>query len=211
MSSTGLHPSSFSLHPSNMTIPNILTILRLLTVPFFIAASIGGNFRTAFVLFLAAAATDILDGMIARRFNQRSRVGALLDPLADKTMMISGYLFYTFSNKPLLRIPGWLTYIVFIRDFLIILFAYLLYTRVNVKRFPPSVAGKASTMLQAATLAAAIGVNAFGPALSTVAAVLFRTALVVTLYSSWDYLRRGERLLYDGLAAARLDVAGTAS
>lgn len=195
-----------------MTIPNILTILRIILVPFFIAASVTEHFTLAFVLFMSAAATDILDGMIARRFNQRSWLGALLDPCADKLMMISGYLFYTFSSKPLLlRLPGWLTYVVFLRDFLIILFAYLLYRRVKVRRFPPSMAGKASTVLQAATLAAVIAVNAFAPSLHWLAQLLFRAALVVTLYSSWDYLRRGERLLYDRSAATRLDVAGTAS
>jgi cardiolipin synthase (CMP-forming) len=185
-----------------MTIPNILTILRLCLVPFFIAASLTEHFTLAFVLFISAAATDVLDGMIARRFNQRSRIGALLDPLADKTMMVSGYLFYTFSNKPLLRIPGWLTWIVFIRDLLIILFAYFLYTRLNVKRFPPSIAGKVSTVLQAATLGTVIGVNAFVPSLLWLAHLLFRTALIATLYSGWDYLRRAERLLVDGLAAS---------
>src|SRR2546428_12511698 len=99
-------PSALIPQPSSLmlTIPNLLTLLRLLLVPFFIAASIKGMFTVAFVVFVTAAATDILDGMIARRFNQRSRLGALLDPAADKTMMISGYLFYTFSNEPLLRI-----------------------------------------------------------------------------------------------------------
>jgi phosphatidylglycerophosphate synthase len=120
-------------------------------------------------------------------------------------------VYYTLSNRPLLRIPGWLTFVVLIRDFLILTFAYLLYTRVRVKKFPPSVAGKASTVLQAITLGAAIGVNAFGPRLLPFAEVMFRLALVVTLYSAWDYLRRGERLLYDGLAAARLDGAGVTS
>jgi phosphatidylglycerophosphate synthase len=99
-------------------------------------------------------------------------------------------------------LPEWLTFVVFVRDFLIILFAYLLYTRVNVKRFPPSWAGKASTVLQAGTLATMIAVNAFLPRLLPFAEILFRVALLVTLYSSWDYLRRGRQLLEDGLARA---------
>ena len=189
-----------------MTIPNMLTLFRILLVPFYIAASVRGQFTLAFVLFVGAAATDILDGAVARRFNQRSRLGALLDPAADKTMMGSGYVFYTFSTTPLLRIAGWLTFVVFIRDFLIIMFAYLLYTRVHVKKFPPSIAGKASTVLQAVTLGTTIAVNGLLPSLLWLAELLFRVALVVTLYSSWDYLRRGERLLYDGLAASRLDL-----
>lgn len=190
------------------TIPNILTLLRLFLVPVFIYASFRGMYLTAFVLFVSAAVTDILDGMIARRFNMRSRVGALLDPAADKALMISGYLFYTLNrNIPLARIPVWLTFVVFIRDFLILMFAYLLYTRVHVKRFPPSVAGKTSTVLQAVTLAVAIAVNALTPRLLAFSELLFRLALLVTLYSSFDYLRRGRQLLDDGIAAAQLDVA----
>jgi cardiolipin synthase len=194
-----------------LTVPNLLTLLRFLAVPFFIAASFQRMYTVAFVLFVSAAVTDILDGMIARRFNQRSRLGAVLDPAADKIIMVSGYIFYTFATVlPRVSIPGWLTFVVFIRDFLIAMFAYLLYTR-GVKRFPPSVAGKASTVLQAVTLGTTIGVNAFLPGLVWFGQIMFRVALVVTLYSSWDYLRRGERLLYDGLAAGNLDGASAAS
>ena len=179
-----------------LNIPNTLTLLRLLLVPFFILASARGWYTTAFVLFITAAATDILDGIIARRFNMRSRIGALLDPAADKTMMVAGFLFYTFRDGlPLVRIPGWLTFVVFIRDFLIAMFAYLLYTRVQVKRFPPSWAGKVSTVLQASTLGTVIGVNAFVPQLLWLAEVLFRLSLVMTLFSGWDYMRRAKLML----------------
>jgi cardiolipin synthase (CMP-forming) len=177
-------------------VPNSLTLFRLLLVPFFVVASMRGWYTTAFVLLMTAAATDILDGLIARRFNMRSRIGAVLDPLVDKTMMISGYLFYTFRDGlPMVRIPGWLTFVVFIRDFLILLFAYLLYTRTQIKKFPPSWAGKASLVLQAGTLGTVIGVNAFVPQLVWLAQVLFRMALVMTLFSGWDYIRRTERML----------------
>src|SRR5436190_13744486 len=122
-----------------LTVPNLLTLLRLFLVPCFMVASFHGRFTLALVLFVSAAVTDILDGMIARRFNQRSRLGAMLDPAADKTIMVCGFLFYTLrGGLPMVRIPAWLTFTVFIRDFLIISFAYLMYTRVHVKRFPPS-------------------------------------------------------------------------
>jgi cardiolipin synthase len=184
-----------------LTVPNILTVLRLLLVPCFIGASVEGMYTVAFVIFVSAAATDILDGWIARRFNQRSRLGALLDPAADKLLMVSGYVFYTFSSKlPVVAIPGWLTFVVFIRDFLIALFAYLVFTRVHVKKFPPSWIGKTSTVLQAVTLGAAIAANSFEPRLRLLAEVLFKAALVVTLYSGFDYMRRGERILEEGLA-----------
>ena len=186
-----------------LTIPNVLTLLRLLLVPCFIVASFRGQFTLAFVLFVSAAVTDILDGMIARRLNQHSKLGAFLDPAADKTMMIAGFLFYTLHGSlHVVRIPAWLTFTVFVRDVLIVLFVYLLYTRVEVSRFPPSWAGKVSTVTQAVTLAATIGVNAFMPRQLWLAETLFRVALVITLFSSWDYLRRADRLLREGDAAA---------
>ena len=185
-----------------LTVPNLLTLLRLLLVPCFLVASYRGHFLAAFVLFVSAAVTDIFDGMIARRFNQRSRLGALLDPAADKTMMIAGYLFYTLHSSVRIPIPGWLTFTVFIRDFVIILFAYLLYTRVQVKRFPPSWAGKTSTVMQAVALAVTIAANGFAPRLAPFGEILFRLALGITLYSAFDYLRRADRLLDDGLTAA---------
>ena len=179
-----------------ITVPNILTLARLLAVPVFIIASFRGHYTLAFVLFVSAAVTDILDGAIARGFNQRSRLGALFDPAADKTMMVSGYLYYTLRDGlPRVTIPVWLTFTVFIRDFLILSFAYLLYTRIRVKRFPPSWAGKISTVVQAVTLGTTIAVNAFLPQLLWLAGLLFKIAAATTLLSGWDYMRRAERML----------------
>jgi len=185
-----------------LTVPNLLTLLRLVLIPFFIYASMRDAFNVAFIIFVTAAVTDILDGFIARRFNQRSRLGALLDPAADKTMMICGYVFYTFDTTVPHRIPGWLTFTVFIRDFVIVIFAYLLYTRVQVKKFPPSWAGKVSTVLQASTLATTIAFNGFATWARLLLEVLFRLTVVMTLFSGWDYLRRGRKLLDDGLRAS---------
>jgi cardiolipin synthase len=140
--------------------------------------------------------------MIARRFNLRSRAGALLDPAADKTLMVCGFLYYTFADRlPVVRIPGWLTFAVFIRDFLIAAFAYLLYTRTEIKRFPPSIAGKVSTVTQAVTIGAVIAANGFAPSLRPLAEVLFRVSVVTTLFSGWGYMRRTEQLLDEGRAA----------
>src|SRR5437762_13182350 len=101
-----------------LTIPNALTLLRLFAVPVFIYASFRGEYRLAFFIFAGAAVTDFLDGVIARRFNQRSRLGAVLDPAADKTMMVCGYLFYTLRNGlPVGGIPASLTFPASMRDF----------------------------------------------------------------------------------------------
>ena len=186
-----------------LNIPNALTLLRLLLIPIFLFASFRGFFLAAFVLFVTAAVTDIFDGLIARKLNQRSRIGAILDPAADKIMMVCGYLYYTLApNVALVRIPGWLTFVVFIRDFLIMMFAYLLYTRVRVKKFPPSAAGKISTVLQAVTLGAVIGGNAFVPRLVSFAELMFRVALLATLFSGGDYIRRAKRMLLESQPAS---------
>jgi len=178
------------------TIPNLLTLARLLLVPCFIVASTRGMYVTAFVLFISAAVTDTLDGIIARRWNMHSRLGAFLDPAADKTLMVCGFLYYTFADRvPVVRIPGWLTFTVFIRDALIVLFVYLMYTRVNVTRFPPTRWGKLSTVLQATTLGTTIAVNGFAPMLLPLATLLFPVSMLMTLFSGWHYGRRAMRIL----------------
>jgi cardiolipin synthase len=178
-----------------VTIPNALTLIRLIAVPVFIYASFRGMFTLAFILFVSAALTDIFDGFIARWLNQRSRLGAVLDPAADKTMMASGYLFYTFSGNVGYHFPLWLTCLVFIRDLFISFIVYLLFTRVQVTRFAPSWAGKLSTLLQAIALGCVIAVNSWWPEATWLGTILFRAALVMTLFSSWDYMRRAQRLL----------------
>ena len=116
-------------------------------------------------------------------------------------MLVFGYLYYTLApNLPVVRIPGWLTFVVFIRDFLIMMFAYLLYTRVRIKRFPPSWAGKTSTVLQATTIATVIAVNGPLPNLLWLAQALFRITLMTTLFSAWDYMRRADRMLLESAA-----------
>jgi cardiolipin synthase len=177
------------------TIPNIVTLTRLLLVPCFLVASMRGMYIVAFVLFVVAALSDTLDGMLARRLNAHSRLGALLDPAADKILMVCGFVYYTFAKLPVVSIPGWMTWSVFIRDFLIVIGAFLMYTRVNLTRFPPSVWGKASTVLQALTLGVTIAVNGFVKVLLPVAEVMFHLSMLLTLFSGWHYMHRARRTL----------------
>jgi cardiolipin synthase len=185
-----------------LTLPNILTLGRLLLVPCFLWASMQGRYTEACVIFVSAAVTDILDGAIARRMNLRSKLGALLDPAADKILMICGFLYYTYAPLPRVSIPGWLTFTVFMRDSLIVFFAYLMYTRIQITRFPPTVFGKISTVLQAVTLAVTIAVNSFLPSWLPFVQLLFRMSLLMTLISGWHYLRRASFLVRDAAPAS---------
>ncbi len=182
-------------------LPNILTLGRFALIPCFLWASMRQMYTAAFVIFVTAAVTDILDGAIARRMNLRSKLGAFLDPAADKTLMVCGFLYYTLAELPRVGIPAWLTFTVFIRDVLIVFFVYLMYTRIQITRFPPTVWGKISTLLQAVTLAAAIAVNGVLPGLHGFAQLLFRLSLFMTLFSGWDYLRRASKIVRDELPA----------
>lgn len=184
--------------PRLLTIPNLLTFLRLLLVPVFVIASLRGLFMLAFVSFVTAGITDIVDGYIARKLNQQSRLGALLDPAVDKMMMASGYLLYTLLQRAEVRLPLSLTFAVFARDVVIVLFAYLLFTRVRIRRFPPSWQGKTSTVFQVVALSVTIAANTFMQPLAVpLLEIVWPATFAMTLYSGFDYLRKWNDVLLE--------------
>ncbi len=143
-----------------MTTANKITILRSLMVPFFIVQMIyyvtSGDERhwlAALFSFAIAAISDGLDGYIARRYNQRSELGAVLDPLADKLLLVSGVVILSFNNAPyLLRIPSWLTAIIISRDVLLVIGLGVLYFTLGKVSVRPRMTGKITTVLQMATV-----------------------------------------------------------
>jgi cardiolipin synthase len=184
------------------TIPNFISVGRLGCIPFFVAAAVTGHHDIAFAFFVTAGVSDIFDGWIARRFNQKSWIGAVLDPAADKIMMFSAYIIYTLTAAITHRLPVWLTLTIFMRDLMITIVAYLLYTRIQIRRFPPSFAGKTSTVIQIVTLSAVIAANG---ALAFIGLpllpLLTLLALGMTLYSGMGYMRRA-RLMLDEVGTA---------
>ena len=142
--------------PVEMTIANQITILRILIVPAFIVVVLyyvhGGNESLRFGalgLFGLAALSDAVDGFIARKYNQISELGTVLDPLADKMLLVSGFILLSLDNDPYLSsIPIWLTALILSRDVLLILGIILIhYTFGNIK-VKPRLAGKCATVLQ---------------------------------------------------------------
>ena len=133
---------------AHLTIPNLITLARILLTPLFIIFLIQKRYPQALWVFVLAGLSDMADGLIARRWQQKSPLGALLDPLADKLLMCSS--FVTLSIYHL--IPPWLTVIVISRDVALVL-GVMLFKMVN---FPvvvrPSLAGKLSTATQVATV-----------------------------------------------------------
>ena len=141
-----------------MTIPNLITIARLVMVPIVVVTINQGLWSLAFVLFVVAGVSDAADGIIARRFHLRSELGAYLDPLADKALLVSIYV--TLSVVGIL--PGWLAVVVVSRDVMIV--AAILISRLmdNPVAIKPLLVSKANTAAQIAFAAIVLGALAAG-------------------------------------------------
>ena len=125
-------------------VPNLITLARLLAVPVTVYALLSGAYPLAFWLFVAAGISDALDGIIAKRFNVTSEVGAYLDPLADKALLVA--IFVTLGYLDLVAV--WLVILIVFRDFLIIGGAILFQTLTQSLHMEPLMVSKTNTLAQ---------------------------------------------------------------
>jgi cardiolipin synthase len=169
-------------------LPNLLTAARLLAVPYILYLMWTGSYGMAIVWFSIASFTDVLDGFLARRLRVASRLGAMLDPIADKALLSGSFL--TLGLKGV--IPLWLMILVLGRDFMILVFAAIAIARKVRREFPPSVWGKASTASQIACVLFAVGHEAAITPL-VVATILSWIAGALTLWSGIDYFHKVSR------------------
>ncbi|GAB6125518.1 CDP-alcohol phosphatidyltransferase family protein [Humidesulfovibrio idahonensis] len=134
------------LRENNWTIPNLLTVTRIMLTPGFVMAFVDHRFDLAWVLFAIAGLTDALDGTLARILKQRSTFGAMLDPLADKVLLVTSFLCLALQDW----IPRWLAVLVVSRDvFIVGGLALLNYSGVDVKRgIKPVWISKCATLAQ---------------------------------------------------------------
>jgi len=128
--------------------PNLLTLLRIVLAPFLVVAVIQRRFELAFALFLMAACTDAMDGLLARWLRQRTMLGQYLDPVADKLLLSS--LFLVLTRMGILE-PR-VTVVVFGRDIGMLITAAILYRITNLRDFHPSLLGKANSFSQVVTI-----------------------------------------------------------
>jgi len=143
-----------------LNLPNILSLTRILLVPVFAGLMILRKTPEAFAVFLLAGFTDILDGFSARVLHLKTKLGALLDPAADKLLMTASFILLTIPglSSPNV-IPIWLTTVVIGRDLLIASGALILFKVRGQKTFPPSIPGKASTVCQMAVISLVLFFN----------------------------------------------------
>jgi CDP-diacylglycerol--glycerol-3-phosphate 3-phosphatidyltransferase len=143
-----------------MTTANKITILRILLIPFFVVEVLyyGQNGNEvhrllAIVSFAVAAICDGVDGYVARRYNQRSELGAILDPLADKLLLVSGVVVLSFDHSPYLKsVPLWLTGTIIGRDILIMAGMLVIHLMVGKVKVRARIIGKIATVLQMAVV-----------------------------------------------------------
>lgn len=137
-----------------VTVPNILTVARMVMIPAFVSLLFYGRFGWALIVFVAAGVSDALDGFIARALNQKSHVGTILDPIADKLLLVSSFVvlsLHTVFPQPLSRhlpIPFWVTACVLSRDIFIIVGAIAINIVTGFNGFRPTLLGKISTFVQ---------------------------------------------------------------
>ncbi len=143
-----------------LTTANQLTILRIVFIPVFIILLSYGRTGAALAVFVLAGLTDALDGIIARRFGQKTSLGSVLDPLADKLLMVTSIVILSLPQMGFPNVlPRWLTILLISRDVLMMLVALVIVLMVGWRLFKPSIYGKASTLLQVITLLAVLYCN----------------------------------------------------
>ncbi|MGL4290923.1 MAG: CDP-alcohol phosphatidyltransferase family protein [Phreatobacter sp.] len=167
-----------------MSIPNLLTILRILLVPVVVWAISQGQMGVALGIFVFAGVTDAVDGYIAKRFNQQTELGAYLDPVADKTLIVSIYVSLAIFGF----IPPWVVILVVSRDFMIVggvLLSTLLDKPLAIQ---PLLVSKANTVAQIVFAALVLAAQGLGLNLGPAIALVMWTVAVLTLVSAGAYL-----------------------
>ncbi len=141
-----------------MTIPNLITIFRLILVPVVIVVIMQGRWSAAFILFVVAGVSDGVDGFIAKRFDMRSEFGAYIDPLADKALLVSIYVTLAIVGV----LPSWLAIVVVSRDIMIVAAVLLSWVMARPVKIRPLLISKLNTVAQIGFATLVLSTKAFG-------------------------------------------------
>lgn len=167
-----------------MNTANIITLCRLLSVPVFIWLLVRGSTEAAFWLFLFAAVSDAADGIIARHFNMQTTLGEFLDPIADKTLLVSAYIVLGSMEM----LPLWIVIPVVSRDALIVGGAILIEKLTRDLRMEPILISKVNTLLQLLLVLAAMLPSVFASPTGPFIPMLSGAVLLSTLVSGGTYV-----------------------
>ncbi len=172
-----------------------LTLLRMLLIPAFVILVVYGHLGWALVTFAVAGLTDALDGLIARRSGQKSTLGAWLDPMADKLLLLTTFVVLTLPGLGLSnRLPIWLTVLIFSRDVVIVLTVAVVNLAIGPRTFRPSIFGKTATAIYIVTAVVTMFFNYRGYP-SPVVDLCVWASLAVTLVSSGHYIWHARQII----------------
>jgi cardiolipin synthase (CMP-forming) len=133
---------------SALNFANLLTVFRIFLIAPFLYLINQGQFGAALLIFFIASLTDFFDGYIARKFNQQSKLGQTLDPLADKILTTASFIVMALPRPDFPSIPVWLAVVVIGRDLIILCGSLLVYAITKFKDFKPTMSGKVNTFLE---------------------------------------------------------------
>jgi len=171
-----------------LTIATKITLIRLVLVPFVAMGILYHRYGLTLVIFLISGLSDLVDGLIARKFGQKTKLGALLDPMADKLLLSTSFLLLTLpASKLHVAIPIWLTVMVFARDIMIVVSAVAIMLTTGFTKFDPTIYGKVSTLLQILTVLGVLIVNYLQVDKIYVQWIFYLT-FALTLFSGVHYL-----------------------
>lgn len=174
-----------------LNLPNTITIARIVIIPLFITAVIYKRYDYALYLFVIAALTDALDGLIARLTNQKTVFGTFLDPLADKFLLVTSFILFSINGW----LPKWLTITVISRDIIVIIGWVLIYLTTHISNVQPTLTGKAAIAMQLIVLCyVLLTVNIVS--LPKMPDVLILVTAALTIISGLHYIYRGLKLTH---------------
>ena len=176
-----------------MTIPNLITTLRIILVPIFIIYLINERFLEALTVFVLAGLSDGADGLVARLLNQKSKLGSYLDPLADKFLLIAAFVVLAAGGF----IPAWLTVTVITRDILILLGVLILFLTKQDIVIKPSILSKITTCLQLGTVFLVLAGNHFHLFFGIIPIIYIVTG-ILTISSGLHYMRSWFQMMGEG-------------
>ena len=185
-----------------LTVANLLTVFRMVMIPLLVTLILSNHEVWALVVFILAGMTDLFDGLLARWLKQSSRLGALLDPTADKLLMTACFIALSIPDHPKSipdfevanHVPVYLIIVTISRDVFIVMIALLIHLTSGLASFPPTMLGKLTTATQIVTVGTVMLLNALGrPAPILVQGLVWMT-LAMTLSSGLHYIYHAARL-----------------
>jgi cardiolipin synthase (CMP-forming) len=194
-----------------LTLPNVLTIFRMVLIPLLITLILSNHPGWALLVFILAGVTDGLDGLVARRYKQSSRLGAFLDPTADKLLMTACFIVLSIPDHPRSipefeianHIQVYVTIVTISRDVFIVMLALLIHLTSGVASFPPSALGKLTTLTQILMVGIVMLLNTLNQPAPILVLGMGWFTIALTVASGLHYIYRASRLAESQAPPAR--------